>query len=226
MLTHSLIRSRLFGCLVLAVIIAAELAVSADAERLKNAEGVLTAMAAVSDKGVPPELFKKARCLAIVPSVRQAALGFGGKYGKGYLSCRRAGGGWSAPGAIGISGGSVGLQIGGSATDVLLLVMNDQGMTHLLSSKFTVGAEASVAAGPVGRDASAQTDVTLHAEILAWSRSRGAFIGIALEGATLSEDRTENKALYGKEIANTEIVRGSVPVPAIAQSFIAALSKY
>ena len=218
-------RSRLFGCLVLAVIIATELAVSADAERLKNAEGVLTAMAAVSDKGVPPELFKKARCLAIVPSVRQAALGFGGKYGKGYLSCRRAGG-WSAPGAIGISGGSVGLQIGGSATDVLLLVMNDQGMTHLLSSKFTVGAEASVAAGPVGRDASAQTDITLKAEILAWSRSRGAFIGIALEGATLSEDRTENKALYGKDIANTEIVRGNIAVPAIAQSFIAALSKY
>src|SRR5580693_6887569 len=213
------------GCLVLAVIVATELAVSADAERLKNAEEVLTAMAAVSDKGVPPELFKKARCLAIVPSVRQAALGFGGKYGKGYVSCRRPGG-WSAPGAIGISGGSVGLQIGGSATDVLLLVMNDQGMTHLLSSKFTVGAEASVAAGPVGRDASAQTDVTLHAEILAWSRSRGAFIGIALEGATLSEDRTENKALYGKDIANTDIVRGSIAVPAIAQSFIAALSKY
>jgi lipid-binding SYLF domain-containing protein len=216
---------RNFGCLVLAVVIAAELAVSADAERLKNAEEVLTAMAAVSDKGVPPELFKKARCLAIVPSVRQAALGFGGKYGKGYLSCRRPGG-WSAPGAIGISGGSVGLQIGGSATDVLMLVMNDQGMTHLLSSKFTVGAEASVAAGPVGRDASAQTDVTLHAEILAWSRSRGAFIGIALEGATLSEDRTENKALYGKDIANTDIVRGNIAVPAVAQSFIAALSKY
>jgi lipid-binding SYLF domain-containing protein len=213
------------GCLVLAVIVATELAVSADAERLKNAEEVLTAMATVSDKGVPPELFKKARCLAIVPSVRQAALGFGGKYGKGYLSCRRPGG-WSAPGAIGISGGSVGLQIGGSATDVLMLVMNDQGMTHLLSSKFTVGAEASVAAGPVGRDASAQTDVTLHAEILAWSRSRGAFIGIALEGATLSEDRTENKALYGKDIANTDIVRGNIAVPAIAQSFIAALSKY
>jgi lipid-binding SYLF domain-containing protein len=213
------------GFLVLAVVIATELAVSADAERLKNAEAVLTAMAAVSDKGVPPELFKKARCLAIVPSVRQAALGFGGKYGKGYLSCRRAGG-WSAPGAIGISGGSVGLQIGGSATDVLLLVMNDQGMTHLLASKFTVGAEASVAAGPVGRDASAQTDITLKAEILAWSRSRGAFIGIALEGATLGEDRTENKALYGRDIANTEIVHGNVAVPAVAQSFIAALSKY
>jgi lipid-binding SYLF domain-containing protein len=212
-------------CLALAVIVATELVVSADAERLKNAEEVLTAMAAVSDKGVPPELFKKARCLAIVPSVRQAALGFGGKYGKGYVSCRRPGG-WSAPGAIGITGGSVGLQIGGSATDVLLLVMNDQGMEHLLSSKFTVGAEASVAAGPVGRDASAQTDVTLHAEILAWSRSRGAFIGIALEGATLSEDSTENKALYGKDITNKAIVGGNVPVPAIAQSFIAALSKY
>ncbi len=110
-----------------------------------------------------------------MPSVRQAALGFGGKYGKGYLSCRRPDG-WSAPGAIGIEGGSVGLQIGGSATDLLLLVMNDQGMEHLLSSKFTVGAEASVAAGPVGRDASAQTDITLTAEILAWSRSRGAFV--------------------------------------------------
>jgi lipid-binding SYLF domain-containing protein len=219
-------KHRNYACLVLAVITAAELVVSADAERLKNAELTLTEMSAVSDKGVPPELFKKAKCLAIVPSVRQAALGVGGKYGKGYLSCRRASGGWSAPGAIGITGGSVGLQIGGSATDVLMLVMNDQGMEHLLSSKFTVGAEASVAAGPVGRDASAQTDITLTAEILAWSRSRGAFVGIALEGATLSEDSTENKALYGKDISNKEIVRGDIAVPAIAQSFIAALSKY
>jgi len=218
-------RTRPVGFFVLALTLAAELAVSADADRLKNAEEVLTAMAAVSDKGVPPDLFKKARCIAIVPSVREAALGIGGKYGKGYLSCRH-GRGWSAPGAIGITGGSVGLQIGGSATDLLMLVMNDQGMDHLLSSKFTVGAEAKVAAGPVGRDASAQTDITLTAEILAWSRSRGAFAGIALEGATLSEDRTENKALYGKDISNTDIVRGNIAPPAIAASFMAALSKY
>jgi SH3 domain-containing YSC84-like protein 1 len=218
-------RTRPVGFFVLALTLAAEFVVFADADRLKNAEEVLTAMAAVSDKGVPPSLFKKARCIAIVPSVREAALGIGGKYGKGYLSCRH-GSGWSAPGAIGITGGSVGLQIGGSATDLLMLVMNDQGMDHLLSSKFTVGAEAKVAAGPVGRDASAQTDITLTAEILAWSRSRGAFAGIALEGATLSEDSTENKALYGKDITNREIVGGNIAAPAIAASFMAALAKY
>ena len=217
--------TRSLGLLVFVTVLGAGLVVAADADRLKSAEAVLTAMASPSDKGVPPDLFKKARCIAIIPSVRQAALGIGGKYGKGYISCRVASG-WSAPGAIGIEGGSVGLQIGGSATDVLLLVMNDQGVDHLLSSKFTVGAEGSVAAGPVGRDASAETDVTLHAEILAWSRSRGAFVGIALEGATLHEDGDENKALYGRVISNKEIVHGSVAAPASAQSFIAALSKY
>jgi lipid-binding SYLF domain-containing protein len=217
--------TRSLGLLAFVAVVGAGLVVSADADRLKSAEAVLTAMASPSDKGVPPDLFKKARCIAIIPSVRQAALGIGGKYGKGYIACRVASG-WSAPGAIGIEGGSVGLQIGGSATDVLLLVMNNQGVDHLLSSKFTVGAEGSVAAGPVGRDASAETDVTLHAEILAWSRSRGAFVGIALEGATLHEDGDENKALYGRVITNKEIVHGSVAAPAIAQSFMAALSKY
>jgi SH3 domain-containing YSC84-like protein 1 len=205
---------------------AAAVGVRADDNRLKNAEAVLTDMVGASDTGVPLDLLHKAKCVAVVPGVKQAALGFGGKYGKGYVLCRRAGGGWSAPGAIRIEGGSVGLQIGGSSTDILLLVMNDRGMEHLLSSKFTVGAEGTVAAGPVGRDASAQTDVTLHAEILAWSRSRGAFAGISLQGSTLREDSGENKDLYGRQIANTEIVRGTVPVPAAARGLVEVLSKY
>ena len=159
-------------------------------------------------------LIPKAKCVVVVPGVKKAALGVGGQYGRGYMSCRtrkRAAG--ARPAAIRIEGGSIGFQIGGSDTDVILLVMNDRGVDRLLSSKFTVGADAAVAAGPVGRQASAQTDATMMAEMLAWSRSRGVYAGISLQGSTLREDAGENKELYGKEMPNREIVKGVTSVP-------------
>lgn len=161
----------------------------------------------------------------IIPGVKKGAVGFGGQYGRGYMACR-AKGGWSAPSGIRIEGGSVGFQIGGSSTDVILLVMSGRGVDKLLSSKFTVGADAAVAAGPLGRQASAQTDATMHAEMLAWSRSRGVFAGVSLQGSTLRTDTDENKQLYGKALAARDIVRGSVAAPAAAKELMAALAKY
>jgi lipid-binding SYLF domain-containing protein len=194
---------------------------------LKNAADVLTEMVGNPDNGISPDFFAKARCVVVIPGVVKAALGVGGQYGRGYVSCRRVGAtGWSAPAAIRIEGGSVGFQIGGSATDVILLVMNDHGVDHLLSSKFTVGADAAVAAGPVGRQASAQTDVTMNTEMLAWSRSRGVFAGISLQGSTLRPDSSENRDLYGKDIDNKTIVKGDIAPPASAAAFMAALAKY
>jgi lipid-binding SYLF domain-containing protein len=164
----------------------------------------------------------------IVPSLKTAAFVFGAKYGKGYLSCRHKGGaGWSSPGTVRVEGGSFGFQIGGSETDVVMLVMNDEGEGKLLSSKFTLGAEGSVAAGPVGRTATAQTDAQLHAEILSWSRSQGLFAGIALEGATLRQDLDDNAELYGgKKLENKEIVTGHVRAPKAAARLLALLNKY
>ena len=199
--------------------------VSADPDRLKDAAEVVREMATTDDKGIPTSLLKKARCVVVIPSLTKVAFGVGGQFGKGYLSCRTASG-WSAPGSIRVEGGSFGFQIGGSATDVILLIMNDRGMDKLLSNEFKVGADASVAAGPVGRQASAETDITMRAEMLAYSRSRGLFAGIAIQGSTLRQDSDENEELYGREIPNREIVTGSVAVPANAKPFIDALSKY
>jgi SH3 domain-containing YSC84-like protein 1 len=212
--------------LILVVAVALSVTLRADAERLKNAEVVLTEMAASADTGIMRSLIPKAKCIVVVPGVKKAALGVGGQYGRGYLSCRKEAGAWSAPGGIRIEGGSIGFQIGGSDTDVILLVMNDRGVDRLLSSKFTVGADAAVAAGPLGRQASAQTDATMMAEMLAWSRSRGVYAGISLQGATLREDGGENKELYGKELPNREIVKGVTSVPTVAEGFIKALGKY
>jgi lipid-binding SYLF domain-containing protein len=197
----------------------------ADADRLKDASVVLTEMAGAADNGIPQNLLAKAQCVVIIPGVKKAALGVGGQYGRGYISCRSASG-WSAPGGIRIEGGSVGFQIGGSDTDVILLVLNERGVERLLSSKFTVGADAAVAAGPIGRQASASTDATMTAEILAWSRARGVFAGISLQGSTLREDTSENKDLYGSEISNKDIVKGSHAAPPAAAPLMTALSKY
>lgn len=199
--------------------------VLADPERLQDAAEVIREMAGTDDKGIPTSLLTKARCVVVIPSLAKVAFGVGGQFGKGYLSCR-TGSGWSAPGAIRVEGGSFGFQIGGSATDVILLVMNDRGMDKLLSNEFKVGADASVAAGPVGRQASAETDITMRAEMLAYSRSRGVFAGIAIQGTTLRQDNGENEEMYGREIPNREIVSGKVPAPAAAKPFLDALSKY
>jgi outer membrane protein OmpA-like peptidoglycan-associated protein len=149
----------------------------------------------------------------------------GGKYGRGFASCRH-GNGWSSPAAIRIEGGSFGLQLGASATDVIMLVMNRRGMDRLLGDKFTIGAEAAGAAGPVGRDTTAQTDAVLQAEILSWSRSRGLFGGLSLEGATLRSDHSEDRKLYGRNISNREILETGVRTPAGARSFVAMLDGY
>jgi len=208
-----------------AAAIALPAVVRADAGRLKDAEAVLSDMAGSKDQDIPSDLIAKAKCIVIVPGVKKAAIGIGGQYGRGYISCRQNGK-WSAPGGVKVEGGSVGFQIGGSETDVIMIVQNDRGVDRLLQSKFTVGADASVAAGPVGRQASAQTDATMRAEMLAWSHSRGVFAGIALNGATLREDSDENQILYGKKLANRDIVRGSLKVPKDAEGLMAALSKY
>src|SRR5437588_1495439 len=165
-------------------------------KRLEEAAAVFSEIISTPDKGIPQDLLANAHCIVIVPELEAAAFVVGGKYGKGYLSCRsKSGTGWSAPAAVRIEGGSVGFQIGGSQTDLIMLVMNARGADKLLSSKFTLGAEGSVAAGPVGRTATAQTDAQMHAEILSWSRSQGLFAGLALEGATLRQDQDDNVQL-------------------------------
>jgi lipid-binding SYLF domain-containing protein len=183
---------------------------------LDEAAAVFSEAMATPDKGIPQELLENARCIVIVPDLKTAAFIFGGKYGKGYLSCRNSRPGWSAPGTVRIEGGSVGFQIGGSSTDLIMLVMNERGANKLLSSKFTLGAEGSVAAGPVGRTATAQTDAQMHAEILSWSRSQGVFAGISLQGATLRQDLDDNATLYGRKLKNRDIVSKGVRVPEAA----------
>ena len=200
-------------------------ALAARGDRLTDATDVLTEMAGNFDSGIPKDLFSKAECVVIIPGVKKGAIGFGGQYGRGYMACRNKNG-WSAPSGVRIEGGSIGFQIGGSSTDVILLVMNDRGVDKLLGSKFTIGADAAIAAGPLGRQASAQTDATMHAEMLAWSRSRGVFAGVSLQGSTLRTDSAENKQLYGKDLSARDIVRGGIAPPAAASGLMAVLSKY
>jgi SH3 domain-containing YSC84-like protein 1 len=196
-------------------------------KRLDEAALVFSEIMATPDKGIPQDMLANAHCIVIVPGLKTAAFVFGGKYGKGYVSCRKKSGvGWSAPGTVRIEGGSVGFQIGGSQTDLIMLVMSERGADKLLSSKFTLGAEGSVAAGPVGRTATAQTDAQMHAEILSWSRSQGLFAGLALEGATLRQDLDDNATLYGKRLENRQIVTTSVGAPKTASKLIALLNKY
>lgn len=197
------------------------------AKRLDEAAAVFSEIMATPDKGIPQDMLGNAHCIVIVPGLKTAAFVVGGKYGKGYLSCRNKGGaGWSAPATVRIEGGSVGFQIGGSETDLIMLVMNARGADKLLSSKFTLGAEGSVAAGPVGRTATAQTDAQMKAEILSWSRSQGLFAGLALEGATLRQDLDDNATLYGKRLENRQIVTTQVRAPKAAAKLIALLNKY
>ena len=195
-------------------------------DRLDASAETLTDMMHASDKGIPQDLLDKARCVVVVPGMKKAGFIFGAKFGSGFAVCRRTGGaGWSAPAAMRVEGGSVGFQIGASETDVVLLVMNEGGMKHLLSDKFTIGGEATAAAGPVGRDAGAQTDATMKAEMLSYSRSRGLFAGISLDGATLRPDEDTNKELYGHATTNHEILTGDFKTPLIAATFEHALNR-
>jgi len=193
-------------------------------DRLDASAETLTDMMRASDRGIPQDLLDKAHCVVVVPGMKKAGFIFGAKYGRGFAVCRRHGGsGWTAPAGVRVEGGSVGFQIGASETDVILLMMNDHGMKHLLSDKFTIGGEATAAAGPVGRDTSAETDAMMRAEMLSYSRSRGLFAGISLDGATLRPDEDTNKELYGREVTNREILHGEFKTPAVAARFEHAL---
>ena len=195
-------------------------------ERLAEATDVLNEIMGAPDKGIPQDLLDKSACAVIIPNVKKGAFIVGAKYGRGFIACRKAGGsGWSAPTGVKVEGGSVGLQIGGSETDVIMLLMNQKAINKLLSSKFTIGGDASAAAGPVGRTSSAETDAQLHAEILTYSRTRGLFAGVSLQGATLRPDDDANKDMYGKKMSNQAIV-GSAKEPAAASGLIAALNKH
>jgi lipid-binding SYLF domain-containing protein len=196
-------------------------------ERLAVSADVFEEIMSTPDKGIPQDLLAKAQCVIVVPGLKKGAFVVGGQYGRGFAECRHEDGyGWGAPGAVRVEGGSVGFQIGGSSTDVVMLVMNKRGMQKLLGDKFTLGADASVAAGPVGRTVAADTDVRMDAEILAWSRSKGLFAGISLSGATLRNDADVNAELYGRKIDNKEVLGGATEPPAAAQALRAALDKY
>lgn len=195
-------------------------------ERLSDATKLFNEIMATPDKGIPQDLLEKAHCVVIVPGMKQAGFVVGGKYGKGFAVCRRDTAGWGPPEAVRVEGGSFGFQIGASSTDVVMLIMNERGMRRLQEDKFTLGAEATVAAGPVGRQSTAQTDAQLSAEILSWSRSKGLFAGIALTGATLRPDNDVNKELYGTKLTAKEILTGNTKTPADAQELISTLNRY
>jgi lipid-binding SYLF domain-containing protein len=195
--------------------------------RLDEAAVVFSEIMTAPDKGIPEELLEKAQCIVVVPGMKKGAFIVGAKYGKGFVSCRGVHHtGWSAPGAVRIEGGSVGFQFGGSETDVVLLVMNQHGADRLLGDQFTLGGEGEVAAGPVGRSAAAQTDAKMTAEILSWSRTRGVFAGVSLQGATLRQDLEDNAALYGRKLGNREIVESNVAPPQAASRLLTLLSRY
>lgn len=217
--------------LAVPVVLAASVAMlygaeDSDVQRLNRATEMLQEILQAPDKGVPQPLLDKSECVVVVPGVKKGAFIVGGKFGRGFFTCRKPGGGWSGPAAVRVEGGSFGFQIGVSETDVLMLVMNRHGADRLLSSKFTLGGDASVAAGPVGRSATAETDAYMTAEILTYSRSRGVFAGLSLSGATLRQDLDTNQNLYGRALQNKEIVETAVPPPASAAGFLGLLNKY
>lgn len=195
--------------------------------RIESADGVLHEIMQSPDKGIPRDLLQKAHCVGIVPSLKRVGLIVGAKYGKGIITCRTAeGGGWSAPSTIIIEGGNIGLQIGLGETDVVFTVMNGMGENRLMKDKFTIGTDAAAMVGPVGRDAQAQTDVLMRAEILSWSRSRGVFAGVSLDGASLRADNDDNEAIYGSRVRQQEVLHGHVQPPDVAGRLYDELNRY
>ena len=191
-------------------------------ERLNNATSVMHEIMGMPDKGIPEEVLEHAKCVAVIPHMVKGGFVFGAKGGKGVATCRTANG-WSAPAFITISGGSWGLQIGVEAVDVVLIIQNDKGMQRLLSSNFQIGGDASAAAGPVGRHAEAGTDWKMDTEILTYSRAKGAFAGLTLEGASLRQDNDSRRAIYGSNVTTRALLLGKVPAPAAAQPFLAEI---
>jgi lipid-binding SYLF domain-containing protein len=193
-------------------------------KRLRSATDTLREIMATPDKAVPRGLLNRSRCLVVVPGMKKAAFVVGGEYGRGFALCRTEGG-WSAPAPVRLAGGSFGLQLGGDSTDIVLLVMNERGMTRLLSDKFKIGADATVAAGPVGRDTAADTDILMRAEILSWSRTHGLFAGVSLDGTVVEHDEAEAKRLYGRPMSNHEIISGDINTPESGAGLVAELNE-
>ena len=198
---------------------------SAEVKRVQSAATVLDEIMGTPDKGIPKEILESAKCVAVVPSMIKGGFILGARYGKGVATCHTKAG-WSAPAPLTIAGGSWGLQFGGEAVDLVMLVMNDKGMQNLLASKFKLGAEGSAAAGPVGRQAEANTDWKMRAEVLTYSRARGVFAGLELNGAVIKQDDDDTRILYGKLIPFKEILSGTVPAPEGTHRFVATVSKY
>lgn len=192
-------------------------------DRLRKSVDVIQAIMSTPDKGIPEEVLSNAKCIVVVPDLIKGGFIFGGKHGRGVASCRTADG-WSGPAFVSVGGGSWGLQIGVEGVDLVMLVMNDQGFQHLLSSKFQLTGEGSVAAGPVGRHASAGTDWKMNTQVLTYSRSRGVFAGITLEGAVVEQDDDSTKAIYGKRMKFSNILSGKVSTPKSAEAFMKAVS--
>jgi lipid-binding SYLF domain-containing protein len=192
-------------------------------ERLQSSVDVLHSIMNTPDKGIPEEVLNDAKCILVVPNLIKGGFIFGGKHGRGVASCRTSDG-WSAPAFVSIGGGSWGLQIGVEGVDLVMLVMNDQGFQHLLSSKFALSGEGSVAAGPVGRHASAGTDWKMNTEMLTYSRSKGAFAGLTLEGAVIEQDDDSTRAIYGKHMTFRNILSGKAKTPASADAFMKAVA--
>lgn len=198
---------------------------SDDIQRIHRATQVFSEVMNTPDKAIPQELLESAKCIAIIPGEKQFAFVFGGDYGKGIATCRTSHG-WSAPVFLAVGGGSFGLQIGGSSSDVVMVFMNDSGLRHLLSDKFKIGADATAAAGPVGRHAAAGTDIKLNSEILTYSRSRGAFAGVSLDGAVVQADHKGDVAMYGTKADRREILNGTVAVPKVARPVLTEIARY
>ena len=194
-------------------------------KRIRESANVFTEIMSAPDKGIPQDILSKAQCIGIVPNLKRAGFVVGAKYGKGVLVCRTSSG-WSAPSNIRIEGGGIGLQIGVSETDLVFIVMNKSGEDKLMQDKFTFGGDAAAAAGPVGRSAEAQTDAKFHAEILSYSRSRGLFAGISLDGSTLRPDKDDNQEIYGSTVTQQEILTGKVKPPASASGLYSVLNQY
>lgn len=211
------------------VLFAAQVAVASDRDddtaRTRRAAQVFKEIMDTPDQGIPHQLLESAKCIAIIPGDVKFAFIFGGNYGRGVATCRTSNG-WSAPMFIAIDGGSVGYQIGGSSTDLIMLFMNEHALHSLLSDKFKLGADASVAAGPVGRKAAASTDLKLNAEILSYSRSKGVFAGVSLDGAVVQADKSGDQASYGDNVNRHDILDGKVPVPDSARLLIHELGEY
>jgi lipid-binding SYLF domain-containing protein len=195
-------------------------------KRIRDAADVFREIMDAPDKGIPKALLDKAHCVLIVPGMKKAAIGIGGVYGRGFATCRRSDGGWGPPAAIRLVGGSFGLQLGVESTDVVMLVMNESGFRRLLTDKFTLGADASAAAGPVGRYTEAETDAMMTAEILSWSRAHGVFAGVSLNGTVVESDKSENEKLYGKPLSSKEIIEEKIAIPPAARQLISVLEKY